>query len=185
MNVTDILIRSHSNLHDMDTSIVSGLVQIEDLRKFLKTLSEISSINNVTIQALDADKIAGERHVRFAVKKATDAMEAHTNVANDLGVEIMRYAAGERQIEKAFSIGLHEGENSAVFVIVGEEQSLSLAVIALLEIIDEKPLLDYSVSKQKSIISQFNITESEIEAVGEDKIPELVIERVALVDVLK
>jgi len=169
----------------MDTSIVSGLVQIEDLRKFLKTLNNISSANNVTIQALDADKIAGERHIRFAVKKATDAMEAHTNVANDLGVEIMRYAAGERQIEKAFSIGLHEGENSAVFVIVGEEQSLSLAVIALLEIIDEKPLLDYSVSKRESIISQFNITESEIEAVGEDKIPELVIERVALVDVLK
>ncbi len=169
----------------MDTSIVSGLVQIKDLREFLKTLNKISSANNVTIQALDADKIAGERHVRFAVKKATDAMEAHTNVANDLGVEIMRYAAGERQIEKAFSIGLHEGENSAVFVIVGEEQSLSLAVIALLEIIDEKPLLDYSVSKQESIISQFNITESEIEAVGEDKIPELVIERVALVDVLK
>lgn len=185
MNVTDILIRSHSNLHDMDTSIVSGLVQIKDLREFLKTLNKISSANNVTIQALDADKIAGERHVRFAVKKATDAMEAHTNVANDLGVEIMRYAAGERQIEKAFSIGLHEGENSAVFVIVGEEQSLSLAVIALLEIIDEKPLLDYSVSKQESIISQFNITESEIEAVGENKIPELVIERVALVDVLK
>ena len=185
MDATDILIRLHSNLHDMDTSIVSGLVQIKDLREFLNTLNKISSANNITIQALDADKIAGERHVCFAVKKATDAMEAHTNVANDLGVEIMRYAAGERQIEKAFSMGLHDGDNKVVFVLVGEEHSLSLAVIALLEIIDEKPLLDYSVSKQESIISQFNITESEIEAVGEDKIPELVIERVALVDVLK
>ena len=169
----------------MELQILSGLIHIEDLREFLKTLGDISSSNNVTIQALDADKIAGERHVRFAVKKATDAMEAHTNVANDLGVEIMRYAAGERQIEKAFSIGLHEGENKVVFVLVGEEQSLSLASDALLEIIVKKPLLDYSSSKRESIISQFNITESEIAAVGEDKIPELVIERVALVDVLK
>ena len=169
----------------MDTRIVSGLVQIEDLRMFLKTLNEISSSNKITIQALDADKIAGERHVRFAVKKATDAMEGQTNVANDLGVEIMRYAAGERQIEKAFSIGLHDGENRVVFVLVGEEQSLSLASNALLDIIDEEPLIDYSSSKRQFIISQFNITESEIEAVGEDKIPELVIERVALVDVLK
>ena len=185
MSATDILIRSHSNLHDMDTRIVSGLVHIEDLREFLKTLNKISSASNVTIQALDADKIAGERHVRFAVKKATDAMEAHTNVANDLGVEIMRYAAGERQIEKAFSIGLHEGENRVVFVLIGEEQSLSLSSNALLDLIDEKSLLNYSSSKRESIISQFNITESEIEAVGEDKIPELVIERVALVDVLK
>ncbi len=185
MSATDILIRSHSNLHDMDTKILSGLIKIKDLRKFLKTLNNISSANNITIQALDADKIAGERHVRFAVKKATDAMKAHTNVANDFGVEIMRYAAGERQIEKAFSIGLHEGENRVVFVLVGEEQSLSLSSNALLEIIDEKPLIDYSPSKRESIISQFNITESEIKAVGEGKISDLVIERVALVDVLK
>ena len=185
MSATDILIQSHSNLHDMDTSIVSGLVHIEDLREFLKTLNNISSANNVTIQALDADKIAGERHVLFAVKKATDSMEANTNVANDLGVEIMRYAAGERQIEKAFSMGLHDGENRVVFALVGEEQSISSASTALLDIIDEKPLIDYSPSKRESIISQFNITKSEIGAVGEDKIPDLVIERVALVDVLK
>lgn len=185
MSATVTLIQSHSNLHDMDTSIVSGLVQIENLREFLKTLNNISSSNNVTIQALDADKIAGERHIRFAVKKATDAMEACTNVANDLGVEIMRYAAGERQIEKAFSIGLHEGENRVVFVLVGEQNAISNASGAIREIIVEKPLLDYSASKRESIILQFNITESEIEAVGEDKIPDLVIERVALVDVLK
>jgi KEOPS complex subunit Cgi121 len=31
----------------------------------------------------------------------------------------------------------------------------------------------------------FNITEEEIKSVGDDKIPELVLERVALVDVIK
>ncbi|HJH31600.1 MAG TPA: hypothetical protein C5S50_05365 [Methanosarcinaceae archaeon] len=169
----------------MDIKIISGLVHIKDLRGFLRNLNKISSSNNVLIQALDADKIAGERHIRFAVKKAIGAMEAHINVANDLGVEIMRYAAGERQIEKAFSMGLHEGDNRAAFVVIGEKQPVLLASVALLGIIDEKPLIGYSTSGRESIISQFNITESEIEAVGEDKIPELVIERVALVDVLK
>ena len=185
MSLTDTLIRLHSNLQGMDVMILSGLVQIENLREFLKILNNISSSNNVTIQALDAYKIAGERHVRFAVKKATNAMETHKNVANDLGVEIMRYAAGERQIEKAFSIGIHEGENRTVFVIIGEQDAVLNASGAIKEIIDEKPLLAYSTSKRESIISQFNITESEIGAVGEDKIPYLVIERVALVDVLK
>ncbi|MDF1533975.1 MAG: KEOPS complex subunit Cgi121 [Methanosarcinaceae archaeon] len=185
MNATVTLIRSNFNLHDMDTSIVTGLIQIEDLREFLKKLNDIYSANNITIQALNADMIAGERHILFAVKKAINAMKTHTNVANDLGVEIMRYAAGERQIEKAFMMGLHDGENRVLFVLVGEGQSLLLASNALLEIIDEKSLIDYSPSKRESIISQFNITEFEIEAVGEDKIPELVIERVALVDVLK
>jgi len=185
MRTTDILIQSQYNLYDMDTKIASGLIYIEYLHEFLKTLNNISSLNNVTIQALNADMIAGERHILFAVKKAINAMKTHTNVANDLGVEIMRYAAGERQIEKAFMMGLHDGENRVVFVLVGEGQSLLLASNALLEIIVEKPLLDYYASKRESIILQFNITESEIEAVGEDKIPYLVIERVALVDVLK
>jgi KEOPS complex subunit Cgi121 len=97
----------------------------------------------------------------------------------------MRYAAGERQIGKALLIGLHEGQNNAAFVIAGEPQSVSKAARELKKIINEKPLLDYSPSKRESIVSHFNITGSEIEAVGEDKIPELVIERVALVDVLK
>ncbi len=169
----------------MDIKIISGLVRIKNLSEFLRTLNKISSLNSVIIQALDADKIAGEQHIRFAVKKATIAMETHINVANDFGVEIMRYAAGERQIEKAFSIGLHEGDNRAAFVIVGDKQDVSLASNNILEIINERPLIDYSASKRESIISKFNITEPEIEVVGEDKIPKLVIERVALVDILK
>lgn len=169
----------------MEIQIITGLMFIENLREFLQTLNSIASEYDLTIQALDADKIAGEQHIKLAVKKAVHAMEMHTNVANDLGVEIMRYAAGERQIEKAFSIGLHEGDNRIVFVIVGGRHAALGASGALRKIIDERPLLDYSPSKREMIISQFNITKPEIKAVGEDKIPKLVIERVALVDVLK
>ena len=70
-------------------------------------------------------------------------------------------------------------------MIAGEQQSVSKAVWELRKIVTEKQLLDYSPSKRDTIVSHFNITEPEIEAVGEDKIPQLVIERVALVDVLK
>ena len=42
-----------------------------------------------------------------------------------------------------------------------------------------------SDSKREGILSLFNITDAEIEASGEEHIPELVIERVALVDILK
>lgn len=169
----------------MEVQILTGSIFIENLPAFLKRLAAISSADRVTVQGLDADRIAGEAHIRFAVKKALRSMEKHTNVANDLGIEIMRYAAGERQIGRALSIGLHEGQNNAAFVIAGEQQAVSKAVRELKKIVNEKPLLDYSPSKRESIISHFNITEPEIEAVGEDKIPELVIERVALVDVLK
>ncbi len=100
----------------------------------------------------------------------------------------MRYAAGERQIERSFSIGLREGENNAVFVLFGKMDNVILALSAIREPIDEKPcseLLNYSNSKKEGILSLFGITDSEIEASGEEYIPELVIERVALVDFLK
>jgi KEOPS complex subunit Cgi121 len=46
-------------------------------------------------------------------------------------------------------------------------------------------LLAYSESKRQGILPVFGITNAEIEASGEEHIPELVIERVALVDLLK
>jgi len=46
-------------------------------------------------------------------------------------------------------------------------------------------VLDYNESKKDVILKTFGITDTEIEAVGEDKIPKLVLERVALLDVLK
>ena len=55
--------------------------------------------------------IAGEKHLHFAVGKALRALAAGTNIRKDPGIEIMSYAAGERQIERSFSIGLQEGEN--------------------------------------------------------------------------
>ena len=171
-----------------EIQIICGTVQIPNLSDFLKVISSIASENEVVIQGLNADLIAGERHLHFAVGKAVRAVAAGRNIAKDPGIEIMRYAAGERQIERSFSIGLREGENNAVFVLFGKMDNLILAFSAIRKLIEEKPcseLLAYSDSKKKGILSLFGITDAEIEASGEEHIPEFVIERVALVDFLK
>ena len=171
-----------------EIQIICGTVQIPNLSDFLKVISSIASENEVVIQGLNADLIAGERHLHFAVGKAVRAVAAGRNIAKDPGIEIMRYAAGERQIERSFSIGLREGENNAVFVLFGKMDNLILAFSAIRKLIEEKPcseLLAYSDSKKKGILSLFGITDAEIEASGEEHIPELVIEKVALADFLK
>lgn len=171
-----------------EIQIICGTVRIPNLSGFLKTVSSIASENEVVIQGLNADSIAGERHLHFAIRKALRAIAAGRNIAKDPGIEIMRYAAGERQIERSFSIGLREGENNAVFVLFGKMDNVILALSAIRKLIDEKPcseLLAYSSSKKSGILSLFVITEAEIEASGEEHIPELVIERVALADLLK
>jgi len=171
-----------------EIQIICGTILIPNLSGFLKTVSSIASENEVIIQGLNADLIAGERHLHFAVGKALRAVAAGRNIAKDPGIEIMRYAAGERQIERSFSIGLREGENNAIFVLLGKMDSLILALSAIRKLIEEKPcseLLAYSDSKRKGILSLFGITDAEIEASGEEYIPELVIERVALADFVK
>ncbi len=171
-----------------EIQIICGTTRIPNLSGFLKTVSSIASENEVVIQGLNADLIAGERHLHFAIGKALRAVAAGRNIAKDPGIEIMRYAAGVRQIERSFSIGLHEGENNVVFVLLGKMDNLIRALSAIRELIDEKPcseLLGYSGSKREGILSLFGITDAEIDASGEEHIPELVIERVALVDFLK
>ena len=171
-----------------EIQIICGTTKIPNLSGFLKTVSSIASENEVIIQGLNANLIAGERHLHFAIGKALRAVAAGRNIAKDPGIEIMRYAAGVRQIERSFSIGLHEGENNVVFVLLGKMANLILALSAIRELIDEKPcseLLGYSESKKEGIFSLFGIPDAEIDASGEEHIPELVIERVALVDFLK
>ena len=160
--------------------ILEGKVSIDNVEEILQKLKKISIEKNLTIQALDADKIAGEEHIRFAVEKAINSFRTGTAIANDLSKEIMLYAAGTRQINKAMKIGVHNGTNNIALVAIGENIDLS----AFNEIAPGNVLL-YDRSKNPMLMDFFNITHEEIKAVGEDKIPELVLERVALVDVMK
>lgn len=159
--------------------ILEGSVLIDNLDEFLHKLKKIGDERNLSIQALDADKCAGEGHIRFAVEKAKSSFNSGTNIAKDLAKEIMLYAAGTRQIKRAVKLGIHRGRNNIVLVAVGETELPEFK-----EIIPEN-VLAYNKSKKDAIMETFGITAEEVEAVGEEKIPELVLERVALVDVIK
>jgi len=159
--------------------ILEGVVSIDNVEDFLHKLNKISKEKKLTLQALDADKIAGEEHIRFAVEKAINSFRSGTNIANDLSKEIMLYAAGTRQINKAVKLGIHMGENNIVIVAVGEAQ------LSGFDEIRPEPVLGYKGSKKEALMKTFDITNEELEAVGEEKIPDLVLERVALVDVIK
>lgn len=159
--------------------ILEGMVSIDNVEEFLHKLNKIAKEKNLTLQALDADKIAGEEHIRFAVEKAINSFKTGTNIANDLSKEIMLYAAGTRQISRAVKLGIHKGENNIVIVAVGEAQVLGFDEIR------PEPVLAYNESKKEALMKTFGITNEELEAAGEEKIPDLVLERVALVDVIK
>jgi KEOPS complex subunit Cgi121 len=160
--------------------ILEGSIYIEDIETFIKKIKRISQEKKSVIQALDADKLAGYQHLSFAVEKAMGSFKKGRNIANDLAKEIMLYAVGTRQINRAVKIGVHDGWNN-------------IAIAAVVDIIDlsafheitPRNVLQYSGSKNRALMDIFNITQEEIDAAGAEKIPELVLERVALVDVMK
>ena len=160
--------------------ILEGTIFIEDIEIFLTKIKEIRNRKDLVILALDADKLAGKEHLVFAIEKAMNSFKTGRNIANDLGKEIMLYASGTRQINRAMKIGVHNGNNNIVLVAIGEDVDLSE-----FDGITPKDVLQYAGSKNSALMDIFNITDEEIEAAGVEKIPELVLERVALVDVLK
>lgn len=160
--------------------ILEGTIFIEDIEIFLTKIKEIRKGKDIVILALDADKLAGKNHLMFAIEKAMNSFKTGRNIANDLGKEIMLYVSGTRQINRAMKIGVHNGKNNIVLVAIGEEIDLSV-----FDEITPKDVVHYEGSKNRALRDIFNITDEEIKASGVDKIPELVLERVALVDVLK
>ncbi len=167
----------------MNIKIIGGRVDIKDATEFIKTLGNVAKRYKVTVQALDANKIAGAEHLRFAVEKAMRSMSSQRNISKDLGMEILLYASGRRQINKALQLGISPGKGNVAIVIVGSNAERAGKEIK--EFVQEAPVLDYNESKKDAILKTFGITDAEIMTVGEDKIPKLVLERVALLDVLK
>jgi len=168
-------------------SIVSGVISIPDLPAFLKSLNDFSAEYGVKIQSFDARKIVDADHIMFAVHRASVAFAAGTNQAKEIGLESMRFSSGQKQIDKSFSMGLIQGENRGLFVFFGasDEQSKS-AQNAFCGVFSLKEDVPFSLDEKKPfLMKQFGITDEELNVVGDDKLKELVMERVALVDVVR
>ncbi len=182
----------HNQKQKLNCKIVAGNVSISNVNGFLASLSDIAHKYAVTIQAMDAELIAGEAHIISAVKKALRAVTSGTSITSDFGLGILLYAAGKRQIERALAMGVSEGENKIALVIVatGEERDLELVAEAVkrkIELVEWSiaELESYSETKKENLKRFFAISEAELKAVGEKKLKMLVLERVALLDVLK
>ncbi|HSD58948.1 MAG TPA: KEOPS complex subunit Cgi121 [Methanotrichaceae archaeon] len=163
--------------------LIFGRPVIRDRVEFISELKRFQASHGCVIQALDADKVVCERHLLFATKKALQAFSKGRNIAKDLGVEILRYASGERQIERAMSIGLSSSTKRIALVLTPMPSIADCRFpdASLLSSIVEEDGLGCSF-KAEAVKEAFNISEEEISAVGEDRIPDLVLERVALVD---
>jgi KEOPS complex subunit Cgi121 len=157
--------------------ILEGVVKVDSLRDFLQKINGLGC----TITFLDANYIVDRSHVEFAVEKAIKAWNAGRRVARTLSMEILLYSAARRQISDAVEMGLKEGVNEVVVVVLEDECFEKLKELGF----EEKQVLRLDNSKINRIKRFFEIGDNELEIVGIEKLPLLVRERIALFDITK
>ena len=159
--------------------LLFGKPVVRDRNELISVIKDLQTRYGCVVQALDADKVVGERHISFAAEKAF-ALLPKRNIAKDTGMEIMRYASGERQIERALCMGISDRTERIALVLAGHDSEYSGRMHQIYP--GSSNRMDLAVPFDAAVKETFNITEAEMGAVGEGRIEDLVIERVALAD---
>ncbi|MBX0322432.1 KEOPS complex subunit Cgi121 [Halomicroarcula sp. F13] len=160
--------------------VVEGRAEIPDVGAFVAELDAVGERHGATVQAFDARYVVDRAHLERAVALADRARERDDTIADDFGVEILLYAAGRRQINRALEMGVSEGECPVVAVVVGgDEAGAADDLRTHLEPADVLGTYD-----PERVRSFFGVTDTELEAT-DGSLADAVRERVALLPVEK
>jgi KEOPS complex subunit Cgi121 len=160
--------------------LIEGTVSIggdrfADVDAFLERMDEIATAHDVTVQAFDARYVVSRRHLERAVELADRERARGEAIARDRGVEIALYAAGRRQIDRAFEMGVSSGETPTVVLVDGpDEEAAAAAIEELLT-----PTATLGAYDEARVRSFYDVDAAELEATDAG-IAALVLERVAL-----
>lgn len=162
--------------------VVEGIATVDDVDAFVAELGAIGETHDCTIQAFDARYVVDRAHLERAVELARRARGRDETIADDHAVEILLYAAGRRQIDRAFEMGVAEGEQPVVVVVDGTDGAEAAAAAAVADrLTPAETLGEYDADRVEAF---FDVTEREL-AATDAGLPALVRERVALLTVEK
>lgn len=167
--------------------IIGAAGNIQDVDIFLKKLSQFTKDNNIIIQAFDAKVIFGKNHLISAYEHAKRAMDRKTNSTNSLEMETLLYTSGERQLKLAIpKMGIKKGSSFIALIFITKPPSkISDQLIS-------RFLKEFSLKREDNVLEgdentlkEFGITENELKTVTKAKYGELILEKVAMVDIIK
>jgi KEOPS complex subunit Cgi121 len=161
-----------------------AVVTIRDRTALLGVLREIAMSHASRIVCFDAEKLAGRVHAETALRHAYRSFMQGSTISNSFEMEALLYAAGTRQCSAAASFGLHEGENHLYVCCCPAPEGIWKDLAMHMQFDRETDEI-ISHDKAARLMSLFDITPEEIATTGQDRIRDLVLERVALLDVSK
>ena len=166
--------------------IRAALCRIDDKPGFLQRLKETARGFNTHIICFNADMLAGRRHAESAVIHAVRSFNAGDAISNTLEMEALLYASGSRQCNIAISFGLHVGENRLWVCCYPLQKGVWNALMSIVNFHDDKTWDRIDCVKRKKLMQIFDITPEEFGSLDDqERFSDLVLERVAMLDVLR
>ncbi|HMA04989.1 MAG TPA: KEOPS complex subunit Cgi121 [Methanomicrobiales archaeon] len=164
--------------------IRTAIFRVDDCSAFLGRLRAIGRARGTHIVCFNADLMAGRAHAEAAVRRAFRAVAAGTVISDSFEMEALLFASGNRQCTIAQQFGIHEGENRAYVCLCPPVEAAwrDLSVFILFVDRDWETL---SGEKEARLREIFGITEAELGAAGAARLQDLVLERVALLEVYR
>jgi KEOPS complex subunit Cgi121 len=159
------------------TTLVEGRATVEDVDAFVEALAGIGDAHDAIVQAFDARYVVDGVHLDRALDLAERAHARGDGIADDLAVEVLLYAAGRRQIDRALAMGVDAGEGPVVVLVdapEGEEAGAAAAVGDRLQ--SAETLGDYDPALVRDF---FDVSDAEL-AATEGGLADVVHERVAM-----
>lgn len=160
-------------------------VHIEDLDDFLWAIREIATHRNTHIVLFNARHMAGRAHVESALRHAFRAREQGAMISSRVEMDALLYAAGSRQIVHAMSFGVQRGENAAYLCLCPDRAEAWSDLQPFFSPADGEDWDTLSPEKSAHLSALFSISPEELMVVSPERIQELVLERVALLEVYR
>jgi KEOPS complex subunit Cgi121 len=164
--------------------IRTAIFWVSACSRFLSGLRAVAIAHSTRIICFNADLMAGRAHAEAAMIKALRSVRTGTAISSTLEMEALLFAAGSRQCSLAERFGIHEGENRAYVCLCPPDAAAFADLSALMEFVDEdwEVLSDQKVERLREA---FGITAGELRAAGQGRFRDLVLERVALLEVYR
>jgi tRNA threonylcarbamoyladenosine modification (KEOPS) complex Cgi121 subunit len=142
-----------------------------DVSLLLNNINELSRETSVTIQLFDSSLIATWEHLFFSALNALRAFSYDKNISNNLSVECLLYASGQRQISVAVkNFGVKPDTRSIGVILIGNARDLlsevHKKVLLITKGLENETVLSIN-NKEKfdKIRSFFQITETELNTI--------------------
>jgi KEOPS complex subunit Cgi121 len=164
----------YNGLNDTFNIQIAGFkANITDYKQLMLDLNTFN--DKCVVQLMNAEGIAGKKHLVHATIHAIKSFSRNENISNDLGLEICVRASGQRQISQALRmLGIKNGDMKVCVVAVNCEEYVMGKLLNFLGERDDM-VIEPDEDKLKKI---YKLSDTEIETAG--NISKLLMEKTSL-----